>query len=101
MFPSSTRRNARAVSMQALVLRNGIDRRGFDEAANSGNVSGMEQVKGVLIDLGGVVYQGGAAIRGSIDAVRRLKQAGMPVRFLTNTTSQPLSGILAKLVGLG
>ncbi|MDW6021779.1 TIGR01458 family HAD-type hydrolase [Mesorhizobium sp. BAC0120] len=61
----------------------------------------MEQIKGVLIDLGGVVYQGGAAIRGSIDAVRRLKQAGMPVRFLTNTTSQPLSGILAKLAGLG
>jgi HAD superfamily hydrolase (TIGR01458 family) len=61
----------------------------------------MEQVKGVLIDLGGVVYHGGAAIRGSIDAIRRLRQAGTPFRFLTNTTSQPLSGILAKLAALG
>ena len=61
----------------------------------------MEQIKGVLIDLGGVVYQGGAAISGSIDAVRRLRLTGKPLRFLTNTTSKPLSGILTKLSSLG
>jgi HAD superfamily hydrolase (TIGR01458 family) len=61
----------------------------------------MEQIKGVLIDLGGVVYQGSAAVAGSIDAIKRLRRAGTPFRFLTNTTSQPLSGILAKLSSLG
>ena len=61
----------------------------------------MEPVKGVLIDLGGVVYQGGGAIAGAIGAVERLRRSGTPFRFLTNTTSEPLPAILAKLASLG
>jgi HAD superfamily hydrolase (TIGR01458 family) len=61
----------------------------------------MQPVQGVLIDLGGVVYQGSTVIPGSIEAVRRLRESGTPFRFLTNTTSQPLAGTLAKLASLG
>ncbi|WP_136659397.1 TIGR01458 family HAD-type hydrolase [Nitratireductor sp. XY-223] len=61
----------------------------------------MAKPKGVLVDLGGVVYQGGAVLPGSGEAILRLKRAGIPTRFLTNTTSQPLGAIRAKLEGLG
>jgi HAD superfamily hydrolase (TIGR01458 family) len=58
-------------------------------------------VKGLLIDLGGVVYQGSCALPGSVDAVRRLQSNGFPFRFLTNTTSSPKRDIQAKLANLG
>ncbi len=58
-------------------------------------------LSGLLIDLSGVVYQGKSAVAGSPEAIRRLRDAGMPLRFLTNTTSQPLSGILEQLSGIG
>lgn len=58
-------------------------------------------IKGVLIDLGGVVYSGDTPIPGAAEALARLNEAGLPYRFLTNTTSQPISGILAKLNKLG
>ena len=61
----------------------------------------MKKIKGVLIDLGGVVYQGDAPIAGSAEAIRHLKDSGRSVRFLTNTTSQPRGRILTKLQGLG
>ena len=58
-------------------------------------------LRGLLIDLGGVVYQGASALPGSAEAIRRLRTAGVPFRFLTNTTSQPLSAILDTLSALG
>ena len=58
-------------------------------------------VRGLLIDLSGVVYQGDAAIEGSVDALRRLREAEVPHRFLTNTTSRPLGRIIDKLRGIG
>ncbi len=61
----------------------------------------MSGVKGFLIDLGGVVYQGDAALPGSIDAINSLRQRSIPFRFLTNTTSRPKASILKKLAGLG
>ena len=61
----------------------------------------MKVTKGVLIDLGGVVYQGNALLDGSAEAIGLLREAAKPFRFLTNTTSQPLAGILAKLEALG
>src|SRR5262245_13482445 len=61
----------------------------------------MQPVKGVLIDLGGVVYQGSALIPGAAEAMGRLRESRIPFRFLTNTTSQPISEIAAKLNSLG
>ena len=56
---------------------------------------------GVLIDLGGVVYQGQDALPGAVEAINRLKTAGLPIRFLTNTTSEPKRIMLARLDRLG
>ena len=61
----------------------------------------MSRIKGFLIDLGGVVYQGDAALPGSVDAINSLRRNSVPFRFLTNTTSKPKASILKKLVSLG
>lgn len=61
----------------------------------------MPPIRGALIDLGGVVYEGKEAVPGSIEAIDRLERNGIALRFLTNTTSRPLSAILAKLHDLG
>ena len=58
-------------------------------------------IRGVLLDLAGVLYDGGAAIPGSAMAVARLKEAGLPARFVTNSTRAPRRHLLAKLAGMG
>ena len=58
-------------------------------------------VRGVLIDLSGVVYSGGALLPGAAEAIARLDASGVPYRFLTNTTSKPLRAILAQLESFG
>lgn len=54
-----------------------------------------------LLDLDGVVYVGNRAIPGSIEAVTRLRRAGLALRFLTNTTRRPARVLLADLKALG
>ena len=41
-------------------------------------------IGGVLLDISGILYQGDVAIPGAVEAVRRLRNAGLPIRFLTN-----------------
>lgn len=57
--------------------------------------------KGVLLDLGGVVYTGGQVLPGAVDAIDRLRAAGLPLRFVTNVTSRPRRGLLRKLRDMG
>ena len=61
----------------------------------------MARYAGVLLDLGGVVFTGDAAIAGSVEAVARLREAGVAVRFLTNTTRKPRRALVARLTRLG
>lgn len=61
----------------------------------------MVVCKGVLLDLGGVVYVGDEALPGAIDAVGRLRNGGLAVRFLTNTTRTPHRKLLEKLRRMG
>jgi len=61
----------------------------------------MQDTKGVLIDLDGVVHQRGAAIAGSIEAIARLRQLNLDFRFVTNTTRVPLRLIAAQLATIG
>lgn len=58
-------------------------------------------MKGVLIDLDGVVYQNDTLIAGADRAIAWLQQERIPHLFLTNTTSRPKSALLDKLAGLG
>ena len=49
-------------------------------------------IKGVLLDINGVLAEGTAtgfkAIQGSLEAVKKLQEFGMPVRFVTNETQR-------------
>jgi HAD superfamily hydrolase (TIGR01458 family) len=66
-----------------------------DRAAMPGEVSA------VLIDLDGVLYVEEEPIEGAVDAVKRLRDRGIGLRFVTNTTAHSRDRTLAKLDGLG
>ena len=46
------------------------------------------KLRTVLLDLGGVFYQGDHLIPGALDALARLRASGLALRFVTNTTRQ-------------
>jgi len=58
-------------------------------------------VRGVLLDLDGVVYVGDQPVPGAAGTVDWLAREGVPYRFLTNTTSRPRQAIVDKLAGMG
>ncbi|MBD5801067.1 putative hydrolase YutF [Azoarcus sp. Aa7] len=57
--------------------------------------------RAALVDLAGVLHVGEQAIPGAVDALARLRAAGLPLRFLTNTTRTPRRTLVAKLQRLG
>ena len=59
------------------------------------------EVSAVLIDLDGVLYVEQEPIDGSIDAVKRLRDRGIALRFVTNTTAHSRDRTLANLDRLG
>lgn len=61
----------------------------------------MRKIQGVLIDLSGVLYVDRDPVPGAVQALQRLRGAGLPVRFLTNTTRQTRQSLLGRLAGLG
>ncbi|GJE55355.1 MULTISPECIES: TIGR01458 family HAD-type hydrolase [Methylobacterium] len=61
----------------------------------------MTKVAGVLLDLSGVVFSGGAAIGDAVASIADLRAAGLPLRFVTNTTSAPLRSLVDLLRDLG
>jgi HAD superfamily hydrolase (TIGR01458 family) len=60
-----------------------------------------EKIAGFLIDIDGTVFEGDALIPGAVAALATLDARAIPYRLVTNTTSKPLSAILAKLRGAG
>jgi HAD superfamily hydrolase (TIGR01458 family) len=58
-------------------------------------------VRGVLLDLDGVVYEGDQPVSGAAGVVEWLEREGVPYRYLTNTTSRPRQAIVDKLTGMG
>ncbi|XP_065528514.1 phospholysine phosphohistidine inorganic pyrophosphate phosphatase isoform X1 [Lathamus discolor] len=63
-------------------------------------------VRGVLLDISGVLYDsggdgGGTPIAGSAEAVRRIKASGLKLRFCTNETQATREKFVKKLQGLG
>lgn len=58
-------------------------------------------IRGVLLDLAGVIYDGDHALPGAIDAVAKLHGAGLPLRFVTNTTRKTKRKLLERLARLG
>jgi HAD superfamily hydrolase (TIGR01458 family) len=51
----------------------------------------------ILLDIDGVLHVSGEPIAGSVDAVRRLRENGHRLRFVTNNTTRSKSGLAAEL----
>ena len=58
-------------------------------------------MKGLLLDLDGVVYVGDDQVPGAADAVAWLRRRKVPHVFVTNTTSRPRRAIVDRLRDLG
>jgi HAD superfamily hydrolase (TIGR01458 family) len=59
------------------------------------------RVKAMLLDLEGVLYEGDRPIEGAPAAVARLRDMGLDLRYLTNTTTRSRAGVAERLAGLG
>jgi HAD superfamily hydrolase (TIGR01458 family) len=58
-------------------------------------------IEGVLIDIAGVLYVGNQSIEGAAEAMYRLAESGLAVRYLTNTTRSTRKRLMAKLRNMG
>ncbi len=60
----------------------------------------LANIKGLLLDLDGVLYVGSQPIAGAAQAVARLREQ-LPCRFITNTSTRSLQSVQSKLTELG
>ncbi|CAN5650067.1 TIGR01458 family HAD-type hydrolase [soil metagenome] len=58
-------------------------------------------IKGLLIDLDGTLYEDDVPIEGAGEALARLKTSGLVLRYVTNTTRRSRSAIYERLTALG
>lgn len=58
-------------------------------------------IRGVLLDLAGVLYVGEDPLPGAHEAIENLKRAELATRFITNTTRSTRRTILDRLDGMG
>jgi len=61
----------------------------------------LAHVRGLLLDLDGTLYQSGEPLPGAVATVQALERDGVPVRFVTNTTSKSRAAVAEKLVAMG
>ena len=81
-------------------LANGLTR--ATGAAMKGNgMQILDSIQGVLFDIDGVLYVGKEVIPGAIETVALLRQRGLPLRFITNTTTESHQGLHSRLTALG
>lgn len=59
------------------------------------------KIRGVLIDLSGTIHIENTVIPGSIQALKRLRQTGVAIRFVTNTTKESKDTLLKRLTNIG
>ena len=57
----------------------------------------MEEIKGLLIDLDGVIYNDSELITGAKDSICWLREKNIPFRFITNTTTKSRKTLQNKL----
>ena len=61
----------------------------------------MEKIKGLLIDLDGVIYNDSELIAGATESIRWLRDKNIPFRFITNTTMKSRMTLQQKLQSFG
>ncbi|MCK5076148.1 MAG: TIGR01458 family HAD-type hydrolase [Calditrichia bacterium] len=59
------------------------------------------KIKGLLIDLDGVLYEGSHPVPGALDTIKYLQKDNIPFRLITNTTTQSRQALQTKLKVLG
>src|SRR5437764_14428800 len=65
------------------------------------NSDPMENKKGFLIDMDGVIYRGDELIEGADAFVKKLRALELPFRFLTNNSQRTRRDMALKLRRLG
>src|SRR5262245_26799445 len=63
--------------------------------------SALDEVEALLLDLSGVIYVEDEAVPGAAQALSELRERGIPMRLVTNTTMRPRRSILERLERLG
>jgi HAD superfamily hydrolase (TIGR01458 family) len=58
-------------------------------------------IRAVLIDIDGVLTVSWEPLPGAVEAMQRLRAAGLPLALVTNTTSRTRASICARLTGAG
>lgn len=58
-------------------------------------------VQAILLDIAGVLYDGGTPVPGSVESVSRLQEGGIPLRFVTNTSRQSFEQVMRQLEAMG
>lgn len=61
----------------------------------------MATIRGLLIDIDGVLVVSWTPIPGAPEALGRLHEAGVPIRLVTNTTSRTRAAVVAALTAAG
>ncbi|MFD3496904.1 HAD-IIA family hydrolase [Streptomyces sp. NPDC058676] len=61
----------------------------------------MESARAVLIDIDGVLTVSWQPLPGAVEALREVREAGLPVALVTNTTSRTRASIAATLADAG
>lgn len=64
-------------------------------------MSSLSSMKGILFDLDGVLYVGSRAIEGAVEAIGKVRDSGIPCRFVTNTSTLSLVSLQQKINALG
>lgn len=59
------------------------------------------RIRGLLLDMDGVIYVGGKTIKGAIETLDYLRGHGIPFKFITNTTTRTPKELIAKLECMG
>ena len=58
-------------------------------------------MRGLLLDLEGVLYEGDTPIPGVAEALQVLAKSSVEIRYLTNTTTRPRRAIVDRLISMG
>ena len=84
-----------------LTGQNRVTRLGMATGGGHGYGLGMRRIGAVLIDIDGVLTVSWRPLAGAVAALRRLREAALPLALVTNTTSRSRASIAAVLAGAG
>ncbi|KAJ1854085.1 hypothetical protein LPJ57_007449 [Coemansia sp. RSA 486] len=70
-------------------------------AASASGLSVLKGIRGMLLDLSGTLHIDNVVTPNAVEALRRLRNAGIKIRFVTNSTKTSDERLYSKLTGLG